>query len=84
MGFKDFSFQKIYFVIFFLGFLAFGVFTVLPALLGALIPILNFPDNPIFNIAFSLCFSIVVILGLIYYNIREKKRSLSCDSQPDM
>jgi hypothetical protein len=70
---KIFLSRKFILLFFILGFLAFGVFTVLPALLGALIPILNFPDNPIFNIAFSLCFSIVVILGLIYYNIREKK-----------
>ncbi|GAG89746.1 unnamed protein product, partial [marine sediment metagenome] len=81
---KIFLSRKLILLFFILGFLAFGVFTVLPGLLGALIPILNFPDTPIFNIAFSLCFSIVVISGLIYYNIREKKRSLSYKSQPDM
>jgi len=56
--------------------IAFAAFTFLPGLLGDLIPILNFPETPIFNIAFSLCFSIVVISGLIYYYISEKKRSL--------
>jgi uncharacterized membrane protein len=54
------------------GFLAFGVFTFLSGLLGSLIPILNFPNTPIFNISFSLCFSIVAIFGLLYYYIREK------------
>jgi hypothetical protein len=81
---KIFLSRKFILLFFILGFLAFGIFTVFPELLGALIPILIFPDTPIFNIAFSLCFSIVIISGLIYYNIREKKRSISYDSQPDM
>jgi uncharacterized membrane protein len=82
---KIFLSRKFILLFFILGFLAFGVFTVLPALLGVLIPILNFPDNPIFNIAFSLCFSIVVILGLIYYYVSERKdRSNAFNSQTDM
>ena len=52
--------------------LAFAAFTLLPGLLGGFFPILNFPDAPIFNISFSLCFSILIISGLLYYYIREK------------
>jgi len=54
------------------GFLAFAGFTLLPGLLGGLFPILNVPEIPIFTFAFSICFSIVAILGLLYYYIREK------------
>ena len=74
---KIFLSRKDIILLIILGSLAFGGFTILPSLLGDLVPILNFPETPIFTIAFSLCFSIVVISGLIYYNIREKKRSLT-------
>ncbi len=75
--------SRIYIVVFLItGFLAFGGFTFLPGLLGDLIPILNYPDTPIFNISFSLCFSIVVISGLIYYYISEKRRSLDDINSP--
>jgi hypothetical protein len=81
---KIFHSRKYILLFFILGFLAFGGFTFLPGLLGMLIPILNFPDTPIFTIAFSLCFSIVIISGLIYYYMSEKKdRSNDYHSQPD-
>jgi len=48
-------------------------------------PISIFPENPIFDNAISLCFSIVVISGLLYYYIREIKRpSDDYNLQPDM
>ena len=65
--------------------LAFATFTVIAGLLRDLIPILSFSISPVFYTAFSLCFSILVISGLIYYYIREKKdRSNVFNSQPDM
>ncbi len=83
---KSKIFQSRIFIMLFLilGSSAFAAFTFLPSLLRATIPILDFPVTPIFTIAFSLCFSILVISGLIYYNIREKKdRSNTYNSQLD-
>ncbi|MBY9016798.1 MAG: hypothetical protein KGD68_14000 [Candidatus Lokiarchaeota archaeon] len=73
---KIFLSRKFILLFFILGFLAFATFTVITGLLRDLIPILSFSVSPVFYTAFSLCFSIVVISGLISYYISEKKRSL--------
>ena len=78
--------SRIYILLFLiLGSLAFFAFTFLPSFLSQINPILDFPDTPIFTITFSLSFSIVVISGLLYYYIREKKNlSNAYNSQLDM
>ena len=88
---KDINKSKIFrsrtYIVLFLiiGFSAFGGFTFLPGLLGALIPILDFPETPIFTFAFSICFSIIAISGLLYYYVRERKdRSSTYNSQPNI
>jgi hypothetical protein len=73
---KIFRSRKFILLFLILGFLAFGVLTVIAGLLRGLMPIQIFPENPIFDNAISLCFSIVVISGLIYYYMSEKKRSV--------
>jgi len=82
---KIFRSRKFILLFLILGFLAFGVLTVIAGLLRGLFPIQIFPENPIFDNAISLCFAIVVISGLLYYYIREKKDlSNVFNSQPDM
>ena len=74
---KIFRSRKFILLFVILGSLAFFVLTVIAGLLRGLMPISIFPENPIFDNAISLCFSIVVISGLLYYYIREKKKSLT-------
>jgi len=82
---KIFRSRKFILLFVILGFLAFAVLSFIAGLLRGLMPISIFPENPIFDNAISLCFSIVVISGLIYYYIREIKRpSDDYNLQPDI
>jgi uncharacterized membrane protein len=82
---KIFRSSKFILLFLILGFIAFGVLSFISQLLRGLMPISIFPENPIFDNAFSLCFSIVVISGLIYYYVSERKdRSNAFNSQTDM
>jgi len=83
---RIFRSRKFILIFLILGFLAFAAFTTLPSLIQSIFPILAFPNTPIYTIAFSLCFSVLVISGLLYYYIREKKkdRSSTYNSQQDM
>ena len=71
---KIFRSRKLILLFIIMGFLAFGVLSSISQLLRGFMTISIFPENPIFDNAFSLCFSIVVISGLIYYYISEKEK----------